>query len=298
MRSIREIMAEHEALELRLRGKPGERLEDLEDDETTDVEKSDETVLQNGEGKFAFTNEDDSKHDDADHENTQSVDATVEQESGYENNQQSGLAVDEPTAFDHPDFETDNQPESERQQEYSHEDPVVQSAESEQQELSDPEPQGQSPELSFDDSADFESSPVSENQPEAEQPDQSEYAQPEQSEVPSLDDFPDVDAGEVASVDQTSPAMQPAGFQGYVEEPSVPQAEMDRRDQLSGEEMTFEKYSEKQYEWGQKMSAHLAEELAREIGPAFDELREHQTNSVHAYVQEQTMLTALLRPRG
>ena len=54
---------------------------------------------------------------------------------------------------------------------------------------------------------------------------------------------------------------------------------------------------ERQFEMQQRSNEDLVEQLARELGPSFDEMRDHQTHTVHSYIQEQQLLTTMMRAR-
>lgn len=55
--------------------------------------------------------------------------------------------------------------------------------------------------------------------------------------------------------------------------------------------------ADRQVESRMEARSSLASDLAEELGPAFDSMREHQTQTTHDYVQEQMLLTTLLQVR-
>ena len=89
----------------------------------------------------------------------------------------------------------------------------------------------------------------------------------------------------------------PVGLQSDVTYAPMTQTEADRGDINNDPSLSNQEKIDKQIDYQMQMNEDLAGKLAQELGPHFDELREHQVQSVHDYFQEQQLLTSLLRAR-
>lgn len=291
MRDIHEIIAEHEAVERRLLGNPGERLSDLVELEVQQVEAAEESEQ-----------EDD---DDASDGQTGMDDASIPE-------------IDDPSPL--PDSESEWQAAAEAEEETADEDvpqPVIGQDDVEDVavdagSVTELEEIDAESELYTDgDQFDFEGigdagGGVPESISESDNPDPENTVQAP-DETDDDEPMPELPWGETepvvtfqslseSKVDWERAEEDP-GFQGFTQSPPMTQAQLDATD-LTDPSLTYEQREEKQYAWGQKISESIAEDLAREISPMFDELRKHASDTVHIFVAEQTLLATLLRPRG
>lgn len=286
MRDIHEIIAEHEAVERRLLGNPGERLSDLVELEVQQVESAEESEQ-----------EDD---DDASDGQTGMDDAPVPE-------------INDPPPL--PDSESEWQAATEAEEETEDEDvpqPVLGQDDAEDVELDagsvteldeDSAELPTSFETEFEEQEEFDldNSFVSEeesagNDETVQAPDETDDDEP-MPELPWGETEPVVTFQSLSEskVDWERAEDDP-GFQGFTQSPPMTQSQLDATD-LTDPSLTYEQRAEKQYAYGQKISESIAEDLAREISPMFSELRQHASDTVHNYTQEQTLLATMLRPR-
>lgn len=125
-----------------------------------------------------------------------------------------------------------------------------------------------------------------------------EFSELPEMEVPDLSDFPDEQVGDTAPLDtQKLPNPERSGLQGVHDLPATSVTQMAQSEIDDDPTLTHKERSEKQFEIQQRINEDLVDQLSRELGPMFDAIRDEQTATVHNYVNEQTLLTAMLRPR-
>lgn len=67
--------------------------------------------------------------------------------------------------------------------------------------------------------------------------------------------------------------------------------------ELPSPKVTYSESDDSQFDETMDARDNLASQLSKELAPAFDALREHQTQTVHDHVAEQLLLTTLLKVR-
>lgn len=88
----------------------------------------------------------------------------------------------------------------------------------------------------------------------------------------------------------------PTGFRGVIDQPAVTQEDLEL-EEVNDPSVSQEERSERQMDMHMRASDNLAAELAQELGPAFEEMREVQAQIVQDYVTEQQLVTWMLRAR-
>jgi len=116
--------------------------------------------------------------------------------------------------------------------------------------------------------------------------------QPEVS-VFEMDDapFPDVSPTPVSE----SPKPEKIGFQGLTDHPPMTVEQADRMD-FADSQKSQEELAERQFEFQRKSNEDLAAQLAQELDPVFEGIRDFQAQVTHDYFQQQQLVMTLLRP--
>ncbi len=111
-----------------------------------------------------------------------------------------------------------------------------------------------------------------------------------------LPEFNDITPDESDSPELSRVSQPSVGFQGIRDLPDVTQQDLEL-EELKDPSVSQDERSERQMEMQMRSSDNLAAELAQELGPAFDEMREVQAQVVQDYVNEQMNVTWMLRAR-
>lgn len=118
------------------------------------------------------------------------------------------------------------------------------------------------------------------------------YPQPDESEIRELDDIVEPQSNLVQVDDQQEPPSGPAGFMGFRDGPSIPESSLETFEDSRG---NLEEQSERHLELKMRSNEDLASQLAIELGPQFDEIREQQAQTTRDFVQSQIILNDIMR---
>lgn len=112
-----------------------------------------------------------------------------------------------------------------------------------------------------------------------------------ETETSTLGEIPDTEQPTIEFEDVEQPEQDQTGFQGF-KDAVVTEEQLADMDSQEGSENP---YTEQRFEFQQRVNADFVQQLADELGPTFDDMRDQQTMAVHEYVAHQQLLSILLR---